>query len=362
MKNGLYGLDHSNRSQEEHWTKNCFNSSFPTALACYMMDHDIPAIYCHLDLNADGDLYVKTDTIDLHKVFNCDDLTSADLNFNFESSYPPYEKYVLNKTDIEKIDVVVTRNDVWRTPLAPLEVKLTVLPDSTTLVLPENEWGCEMVVRTATTAYMELGMFETLEKEHATKIFDIFNPICFGVQDWNNETELLVKYPHIRQAINEFEAKYFTYQKPLIMEPIWKTEGQSPMLSENTFDLVIWSDYAFSRLFLDFEPSKTSKSKKKLARPQRATLRMARILWELSRSRVGKIHLKSLMTDISLNNQTDKEFSIPGKKWRQYVNHERITTPQIKLADIDQILDKSKLKDLRPERRLDQSLFFLCRE
>ena len=48
MPSGLFGIEHTNRADANHWTKNCFNSSFPTALACYMMEHDIPAIYARL--------------------------------------------------------------------------------------------------------------------------------------------------------------------------------------------------------------------------------------------------------------------------------------------------------------------------
>lgn len=49
MANGLYGIYHSNRSSDDHWGKNCFNSSFPAALASYMLDKDIPAIYIKLE-------------------------------------------------------------------------------------------------------------------------------------------------------------------------------------------------------------------------------------------------------------------------------------------------------------------------
>jgi len=47
---GLYGIIHSNRSADKHWGKNCFNSSFPAAVACYMLDKNIPAIYNRLEL------------------------------------------------------------------------------------------------------------------------------------------------------------------------------------------------------------------------------------------------------------------------------------------------------------------------
>ena len=34
------------------------------------------------------------------------------------------------------------------------------------------------------------------------------------------------------------------------MQPIWKTEGKSPMLSEHCLDVFVWSNLAFIQLFL----------------------------------------------------------------------------------------------------------------
>lgn len=47
----LYGIKHSNRdfSDAYYWGKNQFNSAFPVALACYMRDKGINAVYLRLD-------------------------------------------------------------------------------------------------------------------------------------------------------------------------------------------------------------------------------------------------------------------------------------------------------------------------
>ena len=54
-------------------------------------------------------------------------------------------------------------------------------------------------------------------------------------------------------------------------------------MADQAFDIVIWSDYAFSRLFIDSSYEVTST----MSRPMRASARLARCLWELSKS--GKI-------------------------------------------------------------------------
>lgn len=91
MSNGLYGIYNSNRSADNHWGKNCFNSSFPTATACYMMDSNVKAIYITLAVK-NGKLIIVPTEISIQEAFNCGNRTCKDLNFSFESVYAPYQK------------------------------------------------------------------------------------------------------------------------------------------------------------------------------------------------------------------------------------------------------------------------------
>ena len=166
---GLFGIRHSNRNttdpKKDHWGKNRFNSSFPTALACYMIENSIPAIYNELVFK-DGELRVETSEISLRKVFNCADFPLSELVFDFETRYQPYERYALDA--IDGVDLVVKH--INGDFLAPVEIKMTVMPDSTTYSRPERDWGCEMVVRSATTSYCALGMFHSAQNEsHAIR-------------------------------------------------------------------------------------------------------------------------------------------------------------------------------------------------
>ena len=157
-ESGLYGIVHSNRSMEQHWSKNCFNSSFPTAMANYMMAKNLPALYVTL-AKANGGLAVQSTQISIRDLFRCGTLAPESLNFCFESVFEPYQAYSFDK--IDGIDLVV--KDLNDTPLAPLEVKLTVLPTSNSSKKPQSQWGCELVVRSATTSYCAFGMFDALK-------------------------------------------------------------------------------------------------------------------------------------------------------------------------------------------------------
>jgi hypothetical protein len=345
-ESGLFGIVNSNRIGNKHWGKNSFNSSFPTSVACYMLANNIPAIYNRLILK-DGELRVEASEISLNEVFNCDSLSFDKLDFRFESRFEPYQRYSLDT--IDSIDLVVKHIDGEF--LSPLEVKLTVLPDNSTHKKSENDWGCEIVVRSATTSYCALGMFDSV-RENAGTVREIFEKSCADIGSWINDFEMKHKTPALSECINIFQRQNLEKQKPLLMQTVWKTQGQSPFLADNAFDIVVWSDYAFSRLFID----KSLNVEPTMSRHMRASAKLARCIWELSKS--GKIRLAEIYRQMAFDNQTDKEFSINGHNWRNYVSSERITNPILHKSIINEIIKEGYIERLRPERRFDQTLYF----
>lgn len=349
MPSGLFGIEHSNRSADDHWGKNCFNSSYPTATACYMMENNIPAIYIHLE-NINGRLSVVADEIPIREAFNCGHLHPQDLYFSFESIFEPYQQYSFDT--IDGIDLVV--KDTNNNYLSPLEVKLTVLPTDSTSQRPEEQWGCELVIRSATTSYCALGMFDSI-KNNSRHVREIFEEACSSIQMWDNDFEMTHKMSSICESIDSFQMEYYQYQKPLFMQTVWKTQGKSPLLADQAFDIVIWSDYAFSRLFVDGSDAPANT----MRRPMRATARLARCLWELSKS--GRIRVVDIYRQMAFGNQTDKEFAIGGQKWRQYVSSNRIVQPILPKTVINEIIEPGYIDKLSPERRFDQTLYFTVR-
>lgn len=286
----------------------------------------------------------------MREVFNCGGLPLNELDFNFESVFKPYQEYSFDP--IDGIDLIMKSTDGQY--LSPLEVKLTVLPTANTSHMPEERWGCEMVVRSATTSYCALGMFDAV-KDDARQVREIFEEACSSIQSWDNDYEMTHKTPALSECINTFQRRYLDCQKPLLMQTIWKTQGQSPVLADNAFDIVVWSDYAFSRLFVDnaFATERT------MSRTMRASARLARCLWELSKS--GKIRVTDIYRQMAFGNQTDKEFAIQGTKWRQYVSSDRIVRPILHKDVLTEIIQPGYIEQLRPERRFDQTLYFTVR-
>ena len=96
-----------------------------------------------------------------------------------------------------------------------------------------------------------------------------------------------------------------------------------------------------------------------MSRPARSTARLARCLWELSKS--GKIRITDIYRQMAFGNQTDKEFSVNGLHWRKYVEHDRIVHPILEKGIVSEIIQDGFIEKLSPERRFDQTLYFTVR-
>lgn len=339
----IYGIKHSNRKKDGFWGKNEFNSAFPVGLANYMRDQGIKAKYIAISDN----LQPVVREIDISEVYNAGSLPNTELDFAFESKYEPYQTYAYDA--IDGIDLII--KDLKGNYLRPLEVKLTVLPDNSTKKAKEERWGTEIVFRPPTTIYCALGMADGC-RDNMSDIRCIFEDTCRKIQNWNNTYEISRKMRDLVDLLDEFERSFYQNQRPLIMQPIWRTEGQSPFLSENAFDLFIWSDYAFSRLFL----GAGELAEDLVSRQQRSVARLARCLYEISKA--GKVDINSIYRQMTFDLQTDKEFSVNGRVTNLFMRCERLNKPIVKKDELFNIILNGGEKKLKPERRFDQTVYF----
>jgi len=341
----LYGIKNSNRKSKDFWGKNMFNSSFPVGLANYMRDSNKKAVYITLK----EDLTPQTGYISIDEAYNAVGIRTDDLYFAFEHKFTPYEEYSYDP--IDGVDLVI--KTLSGNFLRPLEVKLTVLPDSATFRRVQEKWGSEIVIRPATTSYCALGIADAI-KEKTSSVRKIFEPDCSKIRDWGNESEMSVVLPKVLELINLFEREYIQIQKPFILQPIWKTLGQNPIIAEDAFDIFVWSDLAFTRLFLD--RSSFNGGLKGITRHMRSTARLARFLYEFSRS--GKVGLNDIYRQMTFDLQTDKEFSANGSVTNKYMSSPRLIKPVVARNELYNIILGGGEELLMPERRFDQSIYF----
>ena len=144
------------------------------------------------------------------------------------------------------------------------------------------------------------------------------------------------------------------------MQPLWRTNGKSPLLHEKgAFDIVVWSDMAFTRLFLDtaLRAETDRRVSGGVSRRMRCAARLARLLYE---STLGmKPSMSAIFSSMAYSYQTDKEFSASGQIWRSsYVKHARIQNPAVKKEAIYEIILNGGIELLSPERRFDQTVTY----
>ena len=342
----LYGIEQSNRSGTDLWGKNQFNSTFPASLCCYMRDKGIKPVYVHTD--ADFETHATDTTLTFDDVFNTK-VANKDINFLFESNYQPYTDYLHDTLD--HTDLVTNVNGIDR---RPLEIKLTVLPDSTTSKYEDEAlWGSELVIRPDSISYACLGIYTNL-KAYATAIRNLLEPTAIKIESWENSRDILNHADEILATLTKFFRKYHSSQVPFLVQPVWKTKGKSPELDDNAFDVFVWSDFALLKLAVD--QAKNEGNRAGVSRYMRSAARTIRALSDLFVT--NKIHIARIFRQMALGNQTDKEFALNGMVTRNYMQHPRLVKPKLKKELLEQIILNGGEKMLSPERRFDATIFF----
>ena len=326
MQPALYSISHSNRNFADpyYWGKNQFNSSFPVALACYMRDSKIPAVY----IRHGGKSDTRISEIDFSDVFRTRSGNDT-LFFAFEKSYRPFDVFV--EDELKAIDLVLHDN-ATKDFLCPLEIKLTTLPDDGTSGMGEEDYGTEIVVRSPTMRYMALSMAHSCRK-HLPDIRKIFDPVCNKIRNWDNLHEISRWRGQIVETLEIFLNRYAKYEQPLLMQPIWKTEGKSPTFAKNCLDIFVWSDFALSRLFMDFT---RSEEEDEITPSQRSALRLARFLYELSSEQ--KVFQQPIYDGMTYGMSNDEEFTVSGRQTNRYMRCPRLFTPIIQKSQIKAII------------------------
>jgi len=352
----LYGIENTNRTGKNLWGKNQFNSAFPSSLACYMRDNDLDIVQIQLK----GDLGTECVEVSVDQIFNTN-LPNSDLYFDFETQFEPYGKFTYG--NLERVDLVVREKRLKKNnsgedvvvagnPLRPLEIKLTVVPDQTTHKDDPKNWSPEIVIRPATTMYCALGMAHNPNIPQS-RVNEIFLPVGNAVQDWGNQAEAEKILPKAIEALDKFQAEFQEFQTPLILQPIWRTKGKKPILEEKAFDIFVWTDFALARVFIDL--AKNNKPNN-ISRYARSTLRLTRFLYEYGRA--GAANINTIYSDMTYNQQSDKEFSLSGKITSKYMKHPRMHEPAVDREIVRKLILDNGERYLSPERRFDQTVYF----
>lgn len=270
---------------------------------------------------------------------------SSNLNFNFEATYAPYS--IVATGPVPTIDLI-TENITPFQQLSPLEVKLTALPDNSTANLPETLYGCEIVIRPVTIAYLGLSLALVYSGNEAA-LRAALNPVGNRITNWTDATQIHPRIGDMANALDTALLAELPRQLPLVMQPVWKTQGKKLVLADQCFDLFIWSNFALTRLFIS-----GAYTARDISRPGRAIVWLMKMLYDFANT--GRMAAAGTVNSLTYGPQSDKALSVNGLRTRAFMNSSELKQPRVsKLALRDIILGGGE-KFLSPERRLDAAI------
>ncbi len=344
LKPGLFGQKHSSRdyTKADCWGKNQFNSSFPASLVAYMYSKNIKPIY----IKTDKSNKIHHLTIDSTELFGIDPL-NEEAYYNFEAGFAPYEMYYQGER--EKTDLVMLNHTTGQV-LSGLEIKLTALPDNTTKSLPETEWGTEIVMRPPTICFLACSIcanYNTTNKKEKLRLMLRRVP---QINHWEEIDEVLPHYTSILDAILAVSSDMCDKQKPLIIQPIWKTEGNKMRLKEDCLDVFVWSNLSIIQMCC----TEDSTVLRKINRFHRTIIWLFKML--LDYLTYDTFDYKRIIRLQSYNLANDKAFALPGTKSHLFLAGPEIAKPRISKYEIKNIILGGGQELLSPERRFDAVL------
>lgn len=342
-KPSLFGQKHSSRdySRANSWGKNQFNSSFPASLVAYMYSKEIKPVY--IKTNKKNEI-IRTyiSSTDLYGI----DALSDKIYYDFEAGFVPYEKFYQGKR--EHIDLVIRNNDN-REVLSGLEVKLTALPDNTTKSQPESKWGAEIVMRSPTICFLACSICENYQtKAGKERLRSMLK--APKIDNWGKAEEVIPYYSDILSSILAVSTDMFRKQKPLIIQPIWKTEGNNMRLQENCLDVFVWSNLAVIQMCC----TEDAVNLKNLNRYHRTIIWIYKMLLEYVT--YNTFDYKRIIDFQSYSIKNDKAFSLPGTKSSVFLSGSETLKPRIAKCEIKNIILGGGQDLLSPERRFDAVL------
>ncbi|WP_187977154.1 HindVP family restriction endonuclease [Mycetocola sp. JXN-3] len=361
MKPFLYGLDHASHDFRESSSlgKNIFTNAFPLSLAQYLANvRGLPIPIIRATTDADSRLTTKHEMTEWSEILG----TSLDqVHFEFEGVYSGYNDYT--HTSANKSDVVVIERASGR-HLRPLEIKLVVVPTSSTARRDRKDQSCEIVVRPSTVEQLAFSIahsYGASKRSHLQKLLvdELGQPSDYK---WSDEKFMIEAMPRVLKAAENVIRGGLDVQTPLVLTAIWRSEGQKPVLEEHAFDVFAWTDMAFTQLFIDqvrrehFSANgiKKQKAPTSISRPSRALVWLVRSLLDYAIQ--NTLNFGSIHSEITFGVQSDKAGSFSGEASLKHLRSPEFLTPRVTRSELGEVLSPSSAQFLMPERRLDAAI------
>ena len=352
----LFGLENSKHdfTEKKSFGKNIFTNAWPVALGQYLSHKrhlPIPLIEAVVDGERTA---TRIDYVSWERVLGCGD--SSHVYFSFENIYEGYDRLVREGKSPNKSDLVVMTEDASR-HLRSFEIKLVVAPTSQTANYEKRNQSCELVVRPSTIEQLAYSIAHSYgeggKSELQRTITDALNrPSSFR---WADETFMGRRLEQVLNAARNIVHQGIEVQTPLVLNALWRTESQAPLLDENAFDHFVWTDMAFLQLLIDEVSYQVETGKTEITRPGRSLIWLIRSLMDYVID--GCFDFARVLSEIIFNVQSDKAAAFSGERILRHLGSDEFYEPRVKRSEISEILTDEGISYLQPERRLDYVLY-----
>lgn len=339
---GLTGRCNRDLRKEKFWGKNYFNNCFPASLAVYMDGLDLHPVY----LTSNDGESVEHGEISVSRLFGADPL-SSDLFFSFETQYPPYASLVVD--DLPRTDLV-TMDKPSKSSLRDLEIKLTALPDNATFARNVANQSSELVIRPDTVVYAALSIISSFS-ERRSELLELLSSDVYEGVDWRLTDEVHPIVETICEDLRRVVSRSSESQSPLMMQPVWRTEGKLLKLAEDCFDIFVWSNLALTLMLADRAEKSYSTAKKEISRVVRCPVWILKMLYDFAID--GNVDPARITSELVYEYRNDKATSISGVGTLPYLKSARLEKPAIHRTAVKEIIRGGGEEYLSPERRLD---------
>jgi HindVP restriction endonuclease len=209
------------------------------------------------------------------------------------------------------------------------------------------------VIRPDTIVYLACSIARHFQSE-LENLITLIGEGFDAIEDWKEGINILSSVSKISAAIDRIILHILDTQEPLVMQPVWKTEGKSPKLAENCLDVFVWSNLAFAQLFLNVARGELT-TLKTVTRQVRTVVWLFKMLYDFSLN--GQINHRRVIDELSYDTKNDKAFAVNGRVTYPYMRGDVLTKPRITKGQIKEIILGGGQNLLSPERRFDAIIF-----
>lgn len=341
----FYGIRDSNIPPYAMWDRETFPKAISVALANYLGDRGLPLNY----VSTDGGCSCNVEQITTSEIYGSGGTPFTALRFDFDSVYGPHLDLA---SGVPESDLVVT--DSVSGSSRRLDILASVVPDASTRNLEPSRMGPEMTVRTNMLKSCALSMASSLMGERESALETLRDAVRdIEISDWESVSECA---DSMVKAIDRLELSYPALQKPMLLQCMWRTEADGPVMDDDAMDIFVWSDFAFSRLFLE---STRRSSDGGPTRPMRCAVRLFSIIISILEG--NHPDLDRIIKDTGYGIAGNREFMVNGKQSNRMMSCNRLVRPVLKTSEIRNLASEGFEGMIAPERRLDTCMYYAAR-